>query len=379
MRLLADTVADDLFAGDEMTDNTPELFGRQPSSLEAAISQAANDLKVTGFGQRVRAVLRRNRAAEDSILPGASYGDLVGPDLVRELNALWLLATAGDVNLPTSTRLDQELLGLLHPQLDIARAIVASLWDGPLSDCAAVFVDYDNVPFPLCPMYLNARELIPSNVVLPTQLGQIVERLRSTLHRVPLMQAATDQLPALTPDYLAGLAAKKTAFKQESAYHQGETVLEWQERIHAAIRESRADLPLPLVQLNRLIHVTVQCLVSLAVWDHRATPADVSSCERWGAAPALSPTLEDSHPSQAAGTAMSYGPWIPEGYELRVTPPRLVLLPFDAAIRMCDETAFRGISLVVGASMSWSKGKELDARLRITTFDSYEAGAERSS
>ena len=350
------------------------IFCRQPTSLEAAISQAANDLKVTGFGQHTRAILRRNRAANDkTILPHASYKDVMGPDLVRDLNALFLMHSETP-NPLALTRLDQELIAVLNGQLDVARAIVATLWAGPLSECAGLFLDYDNVPVPFCPMYPSARDLIGmSQITLPQPLTKIVQRLREQIGRVESMEASLTRLPDLTPTYLRHLRTTKENFITQSAYQQGETIGGWQERVHRLIADARSAIPAPLIQLNRLIHVTVLCAVSLAVWDYNITVDDVLSCDQWGIAtmPESSPDAEQ--PNQTRD-AWPYGPEIPNGYELRTGTTNLTLLPFDACVRLQAEGKLRSIAIVIGASISWSRGQDIDARLRIAEFSSYEFG-----
>ena len=356
-------------------------FRLQPTELEVAISQAADDLKVTAFGQRIRATLRRNRAAADSAaLPHASYKDVVGPDLVRELNALCLLVASDTPHLPAPSRLDRELVGLLNNHIDIARAIVACLWDGPLNDCATLFLDYDNVPVPLCPMYWNARDLIGNtDVAFPRPLTQIVERLKTELAESPLMLASLDHLDGVPSTYLQHLQVKKRRFIQESPYQQGETVGDWRDRLQALIQDGRSEVPPALLALNQLIHVTVMCLVSLAVWGNRACPDDVSSCQPSVAEAAPAAPDDDTEDKPDVDHARPPRPGIPDSYELTVSSIDLMLLPLDAAIRLYDDARLRSIAVVKGASISGAGGKIVDARLRITPFASYETKLARSS
>ena len=74
------------------------------------------------------------------------------------------------------------------------------------------------------------------------------------------------------------------------------------------------------------------------------------------------------------GTRWPYGPEIPNGYELTTGTTNLTLLPFDACVRLQAEGKLRSIALVIGASISWSRGQDIDARLRIVEFSSYEFG-----
>lgn len=355
-------------------------FHLQPTDLEAAISQAADDLKITAFGQRVRATLRRNRAAQgNAALPHASYKDVVGPDLVRELNALWFLAASDTPHVEAPTRLDRELFGLLQDHIDIARAIVARLWDSRLDDCAASFLDYDNVPVPLCPMYWNARDLIGNaDSVFPRPLTQIVERLKTELAKSPLMQASLDHLDRVSPTYLQHLHAKKTRFIEESPCRRDETVADWADRLQALIQDARSEVPPALLALNQLIHVTVMCLVSLAVWDNRACPDDVSSCQP-SVAEAASAAPDDIAPKPDVDRARSPDAVIPDSYELTVSATDLMFPPLDAAIRFYDGSRLRSIAVVKGASISGARGRIVDARLRIAPFASYETKPAGSS
>ena len=110
------------------------MFQGTPTSLERTVIQAANDLKVTGFGQRTRAALRQNRSAESqSVLPYSAYKDVIGPDLVSHLNAFTVLLNA-EQPFETSppSGVDQQLIIALRDQLDVVRWLVAELWPDPL-------------------------------------------------------------------------------------------------------------------------------------------------------------------------------------------------------------------------------------------------------
>ena len=249
------------------------LFCGQPTTLESAILQAANDLKVTGFGQRTRATLRRNRAAGGGVVPYAATKDIQGPDLVRELNALHMTSREDMPNPDIWTPVDQELVTVLYGQLDTVRALVGGLWACLATEGASVFVDYDNVPIPFCPMYPNARDFIDkSDVALSQPLAKIMERLGEQIKR-------TDpHLPALTSAALRELTFQKERFAREVAPQPtDETYGGWRDRLFRWVHEARLTTPEPFLQLNKLIHTTVSCTVSLAVWGHRITADDVLS------------------------------------------------------------------------------------------------------
>ena len=49
-----------------------------------------------------------------------------------------------------------------------------------------------------------------------------------------------------------------------------------------------------------------------------------------------------------------------------------MLLPLDAAIRLYDDARLRSIAVAKGASISWERDNDIDARLIVTPFASYE-------
>ena len=107
------------------------MFATDPTPLESMVIQVVNDLRVSGFGQRARAALRRNRAAgEMTILPEYTLRGLSGPDLVRHLNALVLMHQAKSRIENQFHGVDHELLSVLQQPLDTARQLVAGLWAG---------------------------------------------------------------------------------------------------------------------------------------------------------------------------------------------------------------------------------------------------------
>ena len=156
------------------------MFSLEPTTLETVVAQAANDLKVSGFGQRTRAALRRNRAAGDeTVLPDHTFRSTCGPDLVRQFNALFLLRAVGNPFGNQPHDVDRELFLALQDSLQVARQMVAYVWAGPLSDVATAFVDNDNLPVPFCPMYPDARDLVTDGATaLPRQLTKIIDRIK---------------------------------------------------------------------------------------------------------------------------------------------------------------------------------------------------------
>ena len=273
----------------------------------------------------------------------------------------------------TLIRLDQELVSVLDRQLDVVTTIVARLWEGALSEFGAAFLDYDNVPIPFCPMYPNARDLLDNSLIaLPQPLTKIVQRLRDEIDQTEAMQESLQHLTTFTPSFLQDIRTMKQDSMKEAAYRQGETIGEWQARIHCLIDDARSAVPASFLQLNRLIHVTVLCTVSLAIWYNNITVDDVLSCSPSGTDDTSCLLLDDPEQPIASDEAWPYGPEIPNGYELRVNTTDLIILPFDACVRLQDSGKLKSLAIVIGASMSWSRGEDLDARLTIAEFSSYE-------
>ena len=308
-----------------------------PTELELAILGLAPDLKVSGFGQRTRAALRRNRDAnDDTFLPHAAFKDIPGPDLVRHLNAISIVG-ASDADFGSQLgSADDQLLAALQRQLAEAQRFVARLWDGPLSAVAASFVDYDNLPVPFCPMYPNARELRHSHdLTLARPLESILGRLRYVLFRTDAYSAAVAYVLSADSPAIARLAELKQGLMPELAARSSETYAQWSTRASGLVEASRNEVPSELLHVNNLINATVGSLVSLSVWDHSLSDDDVRSAERWPAdsdrgqsSPVPDDDLDD------AGEAFTLAvPPMPRGHELCVTDPRL-FLPMDTAIQM---------------------------------------------
>ena len=337
--------------------------------------QAANDLKVTGFGQRTRAALRRNRSAEsNSVLPYSMYKDVVGPDLVRHLNALTLLLNSGQHVQNPPSKPDRELFAALRDQLAVVKLLVAFMWTESSNDHAKAFVDYDNVPIPFCPMYPDARDLIGRHPeALPQPLSKISDRLRNALQDTPIMRDAQECFSSLTSRDLRDLKHRSEGFKSQSGYRQGETLLEWQTRVHLLVAAAQAELPHAIPLLNSLIHSTISSVVSLAVWDHELASSEVISTEPWGKSALQSEPQEDHLDADHLDESRPYGPDIPDGFSLSLTPnPELMLLPIESSVRLIQEGSSRGVAIVKGASISWSRGEDMEVGLTMVRLSAYE-------
>ena len=222
-------------------------------------------------------------------------------------------------------------------------------------------------------MYYNARDLIGNAAVaLPRPLLQIVERLKTELARSPLVLGSLSHIDGMTSSRLQRLYATKSRFTEESPCRQGETVADWRDRLQALIHDGRSDVPPAILALNQLIHVTVMCLVSLAVWDNRASPDDVLSCQPSDAGAASGAPVDGTEDEPGVGHARPDRQAIPDGYELTVSSVDLMLLPLDAAIRLYDDARLRSIAVVKGGSIAWDRDNDIDARLSIIPFASYE-------
>ena len=356
------------------------LFGSEPTLLEQVVVQAANDLKVTGFGQRTRAALRRNRSAEsNSVLPYSMFKDVVGPDLVRHLNALTLLLNS-EQPLQTSSpgRADEELFVALRDQLAVVRHLVSELWSDPLNDHAKVFIDYDNVPIPFCPMYPDARDLIRSNpAALPQPLAKIVQRIRNQVQETPIMRESRDCLSDLTSTDLQNLEDTRKNFTSQAVYQRGETLLEWQVRVHQLVAAAQTDVPVAVLLSNTLIHSVISSVVSLAVWDHELASSEVLSTMPWGRHAVGGEPPDGDATDEDPDDTGPYGPDIPDGFGLRLVPnSELMLLPMETSVRLHDQGRFCGVAIAKGASLSWRRGEEIEVGLTMVRLSAYEVDVD---
>ena len=352
------------------------MFDVAPTQLERTVVQAANDLKITGFGQRTRAALRRNRDAEsNSVLPYSMFNDVVGPDLVRHLNALTLLLNS-DQPFDTSSpsKADEELLVVLRDQLAVVKSLVAFVWSDLLREYARAFIDYDNIPIPFCPMYPNARDLIGnSSFTLPQPLAKIVDRLRDQVQDTPIMKESMAVLSALGSSDLQNLEAIRKNFQLQASYRRGETFLEWQSRVHQLVATAQADVPVAVLLSNALIHSVISSAVSLAVWDRELASSEVLSTTPWGRHAVDGELPDEDITDEGLDNTQPYGPDIPDGFILRLVPnSELMLLPMETSVRLQDHGTFRGVAVAKGASMSWRRGEEMEVELTIVRLSAYE-------
>ena len=352
------------------------MFDVAPTQLERTVVQAANDLKITGFGQRTRAALRRNRDAEsNSVLPYSMFKDVVGPDLVRHLNALTLLLNSDQpVHTSSPSRADEELLIALRDQLAVVKSLVAFVWPDPLSEYARAFIDYDNIPIPFCPMYPDARDLISqSSATLPHPLAKIVGRLRDQVQNTPIIKESVGFLSDLRSSDLRNLEAIRKNFQLQASYQPAETFLEWQSRVHQLVATAQADVPGAVLLSNALIHSVISSVVSLAVWDRELASSEVLSTTPWGRHAVDGESPHEPIIDEGSDNTQPYGPDIPDGVILRLVPnSELILLPMETSIRLQDHETFRGVAVAKGASMSWRRGEEMQVELTMVRLSGYE-------
>ena len=247
---------------------------------KTVVAQAANDLKVSGFGQRTRAALRRNRAAGDkTLLPDHMFKDIPGPDLVRQLNALFFKQILGNPPDNHPRDVDRELLRALQDSLHLARQMVASIWAGTRSDAAMAFVDNDNIPVPFCPMYPDARDLVPNGATgLPHQLAKIIDRVRIEIERTPVWVCAAQCMSEVGSEEFQALRAAKDEFRTQISARQGETAAQWCERASDILATAKADVPAVLLSANRLVTTSVSAMISLGIWDYEIAHEDILEC-----------------------------------------------------------------------------------------------------
>lgn len=349
-------------------------FLSNPTELESTVAQLAADLRVAGLGQRARAALRRNQDAnDDTFLPHAMFKDIPGPDLVRHTNATFiagLMTLHGELRFGSA---DDQLLAVLERQLEEVRLFVARLWDGPLTQVAAAFVDYDNLPVPFCPMYPNARELLASDLTLPHQLERILGRLREALYRTEALTAALEQSAAAAPGLITRLAKTKEVLLPDLQAQPPESLQQWNQRAARLVAAARDEVPRGLLAANNLINATVGSLVSLAVWDHSLSHSELLSSTRWPEnADEECPSDSGDDPDaqdDAAGFAL---PPLPRGHRLQIKLNPALFAPMDSAVQLQCGKQRKGIAILKGFSMSWSQGGDVDCSLDVVRLADYE-------
>lgn len=337
----------------------------QPTELESVLSQGANDLKVTGFGQRTRAALRRNRdAGEDTFLPSYENNSITAPDLIRHLNAL-ILHLLGGMRVTHLANRDRDLLLALRDSLIVVTRLVASVWTTSMRQVATSFIDYDDLPGPFCIMYPDTRsqteDTAPS---LPTQTSRIIDRIRTEIERTPIWQLAHERAEAINSSDLEGLRDARASYRTESQYREDETLGEWRDRCYRLIEHRRRHVPMELLLLNRLIHTSISTLVSLAIWDYQITPEEIVESEM----------LDAYVPEYDASGSQPHGPELPEGFNLSTVPSLdLILMPLDSALRVKHESRLAGIIVVKGASLHWEEGGQMDTALNVVRLSAFES------
>ncbi len=355
---------------------TAGIFLPEATDLEVAVSQAANDLKVTGFGQRTRAALRRNfEAGEATLLPTSQNQDIPGPDLIRHLNGLLYHLSAG---IPASNirRADRELLQTLRDCLLIVADLVASVWPKELRATASTFVDYDDLPAPFCVMYPNTRDFVSDpSISLPRPTTKIIDRVRVEMEKTPVWNAALECATQLDSTELQTLKEARKTVLEQATYNQDETFLDWQNRAYVLIEQLRRNVPQPLLQLNQMIHTTIATVVSLAVWDYTITPEEIVICEpidyqlRGADLQGAEDQTDEPQP---------HGPDIPSGFCLEVVPTiDLMVMPLDAAIRIRRDSTLAGIVILKGVTLSARRNSaedlEWNVELNVVRMSAYES------
>ena len=190
------------------------------------------------------------------------------------------------------------------------------------------------------------------------------------------MRDAQESFSSLTSNELRDLETRHEDFKSEAGYRQGETLLEWQTRVHVLIAAAQAELPVAIPLSNWLIHSTISSVVSLAVWDHELASNEVISTQPWGKCALQSEPQEDHLDDDHRDEARPYGPDIPDGFSLSLMPnPELMLLPIESSVRLLQDKSFRGVAIVKGASISWSRGEDMEVGLTTVRLSAYEPSA----
>ena len=340
-------------------------WAAEPTELESILSQGANDLKVTGFGQRTRAALRRNRdAGEDTLLPSSQSKDIPAPDLIRHMNTL-IFHILGGMQVTHLGKRDRDLLLALREALTVVTRLVASVWPKSMRQVATSFIDYDDLPAPFCIMYPDTRSHAEDTATsLPTQTNKIIDRIRAAIEQTSIWNLAHHRVESIDPSDLRRLQDARVLYRSESQYREDETLGEWRDRCYELIEHERNKVPKELLMLNRLIHTSISTLVSLAVWDYHITSNEIIESE----------ALDAYVPDYDESSSQLHGPELPEGFNLRTVPSLdLILMPLDSALRVKHEGKFAGIIVVKGASLHWEEGGEMDTALSVVRLSAFES------
>lgn len=329
------------------------MFEHRPTDLEIALLQAANDLKVSGFGQKLRAALRRNRkAGSKSVLPDYLAKDMPGPDLVRHFNGLFLLHAVGNPLGNQPHNVDRELFQTLPDSLSTLAKIVAYMWIGPLGNVASAFLDDDNLPPPFCPMYFNARDLAKEeDAVLHPQILKVVNRVKAEIEKTPVWAHAVSCASELRPEDLRALRGSMAAFRGQVDEREGEQVEQWRMRLYDQLTAARSEVPEALLLVNRLITATVAAMALLTIWGH---------------------TIEKEH--LAVCTPQSFGGELPDGFEVTFDHfNELVSVACGSSIRLKSRKAFAGIATMVGLQIEFTRDPPAETvRLSLVRLSAYE-------
>lgn len=329
------------------------MFEDCPTDLEVVALQGANDLKVSGFGQRLRAALRRNlKAGSNTVLPDYMAKDMPGPDLVRHFNGLFLLHAVGNPLGNQPHDVDRELFNALRGSLDTIGKMVAYMWTGPLGNVASAFLDDDNLPPPFCPMYFNARDLVNGkDFDLHPQVVKVVDRVKVEIEKTPVWTRAVLCASELQPNTLNALKVAKEAFREGADVQEGEQAEQWGVRLYRLLSEGRSEVPTPLLLVNRLITATVAAMVSLTIWSYEVEKEDLLVCK-----------------------PQPFGDGLPDGFDIVFGHfNELLSMSPGSSLQLKKRKVFTGIATTVALQFSFTRDPpEETVRLSLVRLAAYE-------
>ena len=182
----------------------------------------------------------------------------------------------------------------------------------------------------------------------------IINRVKDEIEQTQTWTWAVQCASELEAEDVQTLHAVKKRFQDQAGGLQGETLNQWQERIHSLLAEAKSDVPEALLPMNRLVTASVAAMVSLSVWDHLIRQEDILEC-----------------------VPRSFEEDLPNGFDIRIAHlNHVALLALDSSFRLKNQGTFTGIGTTKGTRLSWSQGEELDIRLSVIRLSAYESPNE---
>ncbi len=332
-------------------------YASPPSELESSVAQAASDIRVSAFGQRIRGALKRNAAAgEQTALREYDSRIAAGPDIVRHANALYLAQLDDEKwSNATITTNDRNLFSVLPTSLNSTSEIIATFWEGQRPEIARAFVDRDNIPIPLCPAYPDSRDAISNRARrMPRQLANAIAPIKSAIEQTQSWKSASECASAQDDNSVSELLSVKNEFFRQRQPLDGETLEGWYQRVSNNLNAARSTAPKPLLGLNQLVTACVCSMISIAIWGHEIDARIVAGCE--------------TRPFEGD---------LPDGFQITILEHfELWYTKMLSTFRVLDGSEFSGIGISHGSHLEFDSEKGFETRLSINRLSAYESLVE---